>query len=118
MRDLFNNILDIEDVQGVMLFSFEGRILYKELRSPLVEAFENMDLWPPFIKALAGIKEADLVFENSRLYVRRTALGFLVIPCGAYIPGAMLRLSCDMVLPSLKQADKGKGLRYMLKKNR
>jgi len=118
MKDLFNNILGIEDVQGVMLFSFEGRVLFGELLPPQAEGLEKADFWPEFVKALKGIREADLVYENGRLYIRRTALGFLVIPCGAFTPGAMLRLGCDMVLPSLKQADRGKGLKFILKKNR
>lgn len=118
MKDLFTNILGIEDVQGVMLFSFEGGVLFGEIQSPQVEGLEKADFWPRFVEALKGIREADLVYESSRLYIRRTALGFLVIPCGAFTPGAMLRLGCDMVLPSLKQADKGKGLKFILKKNK
>jgi len=117
MKDLFNNILGIEDVQGVMLFSFEGRVLFAENQSPQAEGLEKAAFWPRFVKTLKGIREADLVYENSRLYIRRTALGFLVIPCGAFTPGAMLRLGCDMVLPSLKPTDRGKALKFILKKN-
>ena len=46
MKDLFNNILGIEDVQGVMLFSFEGRVLFGELLPPQAEELEKADFWP------------------------------------------------------------------------
>ena len=41
MKKLFNDILNMEDVNGIMLFSFEGELIYKLFLSPLPEEPEN-----------------------------------------------------------------------------
>jgi len=116
LKELFNDILIIEDVEGVMLFSFEGELIFKEFSSPLVDESENMDLWGVFIASLKGIREADLVFEKARLYVRKTSSGYVMILMGVFAPIAMVRLNCDIILPSLKKAATTKGWRNFFKK--
>jgi hypothetical protein len=71
-----------------------------------------------FIQALGDIREADLIFEKSRIYVRRTDTGYLVVLLGLFASGAMLRLHVDMVLPSLKERGKGKGWRSLFRRNK
>ena len=116
MKEIFNDILTIEDVEGVMLFSFEGELVFKEFMSPLLDESENMDLWGIFIASLKGVREADLVFEKARLYVRKTSLGYVIILMGVFAPIAMVRLNCDILLPSLKTTAKTKGWRSLFKK--
>lgn len=108
MKELFNDILSMEDVKGAMLFSFEGKLVFKEFSSPLSEDPGNRN-WIPFVEALNGVREADLVFENSRLYIRKTDLGYLLVLMGSFAPSAMVRLNCDVLLPSLKQIKPTKG---------
>jgi hypothetical protein len=112
MKEIFNDILAIEDVHGVVFTSFEGEILFTE---PSVETERSL---PLFIRALGTIREVDLIFEKSRIYVRRTDTGYLVVLLGQFASGAMLRLHVDMVLPSLKEKGKGKGLRSLFKRNK
>ena len=118
MKELFNDILKIEDVEGVMLFSFEGELIFKEFLSPLVDESENMDSLGLFINSLKGIRDADLVFEKARLYVRKTSSGYVMILMGVFAPIAMVRLNCDILLPSLKQAATTKGWRNFFKKKK
>jgi hypothetical protein len=112
MKEIFSDILGLEDVHGVVLSSFEGELLFME---PSLEIDSSL---PLFVRSLGSVREADLLFERSRIYVRRTDMGYLVILLGLSASGAMLRLHVDMVLPSLKQKGKGKGLRSLFRRNR
>jgi hypothetical protein len=112
MKEIFKDILAIEDVRGVVVSSLEGEILFSE---PSLEIDKSL---PLFIGALGAVREADLIFEKSRIYVRRTDMGYLVVLLGLFASGAMLRLHVDMVLPSLKDRGKGKGLRSLFRRNK
>jgi hypothetical protein len=116
MEESFKEILSIEDMKGIMLFSGEGKLLFKKFLDPPAEEPEKRDWWALFIASLNGIREADLVFERGRLYIRRTDLGYLLILMGVLAPVAMVRLHCDMVLPSLKRNENRKGLGRLFKK--
>ena len=115
MKDLFNDILSLDDVDGIMLFSFEGELIFKEFLTPLSEEPESRDWWRVFIYSLNGARELDLIFEKSRLYVRKTGLGYLMILMGVFAPIAMMRLNCDLLLPSLKHIKTTKGLRRLFR---
>jgi len=115
MRELFNDILNMDGVKGVMLFSFSGDLIFKEFISAIAEEPENRD-WSLFIESLEGMRETDLVFEKGRLYIRKTEIGYLVILVGPYVPIAMLRLNCDILLPSLRPAKSPKGIRRFFKR--
>lgn len=112
MKGLFKDILAMEDVRGVVVSSREGEILFTE---PPLEVDQSL---PLFIRALGNVREADLVFEKSRIYVRKTDMGYLVILLGLFASAAMVRLHVDMVLPSLRDRGKGKGLRSFFRRNR
>ena len=118
MKELFRDILSIDDVKGVMLFSFKGELIFKEFLYPLSEEPETREWWPLFIDSLQGVREADIVYENSRLYIRKTDLGYLLILMGLFAPVAMMRLNCDILLPSLEKVGVTKGLVHFFKKKR
>ena len=92
----------MEDVDGIMLFSFKGELIYKLFLSPLPEEPENKGWWGLFIRSLNGVREADLIFEKSKFYIRKTEMGYLIILMGIFVPTAMVRLNCDMLLPTLR----------------
>jgi hypothetical protein len=112
MQELFDDILSIEGIRGVLLFSFSGELISKSLNQATGVEFEIGD-WDRFVEYLAGIREMDLVFSKGRLYVRKTEIGYLVIVMGLFVPIAMMRLQCDILLPSLKTARSKKGLRRL-----
>jgi len=115
MRELFSDILSLEGVKGLLLFSFTGDLIFKDFKHDVREDLENSD-WRGFIESLAGMRETDLIFEKGRLYIRKTDIGYLVVLIGPFIPIAMLRLQCDILLPSLKPAKTSKGIRRFFKK--
>jgi len=114
MRDLFDDLLNTKGVKGILLFSFSGDILFKEFTSPVDERPENMD-WRFFLDSLEGMRETDLLFEKGRIYIRRSEIGYLVVLMALFVPTAMVRLNCDILLPLLKQEKSGKKLGRFLK---
>jgi hypothetical protein len=115
MRDLFRDILTLEGVKGVVLFSMAGEVLFQEFSQSLEADPDHRD-WRPLLQSLEGVRETDLLFEKGRLYIRRTELGYLFVLAGLFVPIAMLRLNCDILLPSLKSTQKTKGLLRLFRK--
>ena len=117
MHKLFNDILSTEGVKGILLFSFSGDLIFKEYISPIDEEPEHRD-WRFFIDSLEGMRETDLVFEKGRIYIRRTEMGYLVILMALFVPIAMIRLNCDILLPLLRQSKSGRKFGRFFKKNK
>ena len=115
MRELFSDILNMEGVKGLLLFSFAGEVIFKEFNPPVADGIGNHD-WSLFVESLSGMRETDLIFDKGRLYIRRTDLGFLVVLIGPFVPIAMMRLQCDIVLPALKTSKASRGIRRFFKK--
>ena len=107
MLELFKDILDIEGVKGVMLFSSKGEILFKRFTSDISQDPEKMN-WNRFIELQDGMRETDLIFEKGRLYIRKTDAGYLIIFMSLFVPMAILRLNCDILLPALTPAKSSK----------
>jgi hypothetical protein len=116
MKALFSDILSTKDVKGVMLLSFDGELIFEEYLFPLVREVENREWWRLFLFSLREANEADLVFENCRLYLRKTELGYLLIHMGPLAPPAMIRLHTDLLLPSFKELKPEKGLRRLFRR--
>ena len=116
MKELLGQILETEDVHGVMLLSFQGDVIFREESFSFLGDSEAKAGWPRFLGTLQGIREADLVFEKIRINIRRTDFGYLVVVMGLFAPAAMVRMSCDMLLPLLRQQRKTTGLRKFFKK--
>jgi hypothetical protein len=116
MPNLFEDVLKMEDVNGVLLVSPEGEVIVEEFNTPPSKSHGLNESLPQVIQGLKNIREADLVFEKIRLYFRKTEAGYFIVHMGRFAPAAMVRLNCDMLLPSLKQMKGGKGLRNLLKK--
>ncbi len=96
------NILNIDGVHGVMFISFEGKSVYKEFVSRPTKKIEEIN-WLSMFNTLNGIQEAELVFENSRFYLRRAETGFIVVIMGEIVPIEMVRFNCEILLPSFGQ---------------
>jgi hypothetical protein len=117
MKELFKDIMGIEDVEGVMVFSFDGQLVYDDFLNELSGTLENIS-WKSFIDSISTVREADIIFENKRLYIRKALTCYLVVTMGLFAPVAMVRLNCDILLPSLKpdMASKGFGSLFKRKK--
>lgn len=120
MKALFQDILSIDNVHGIMLLSSEGDRLVEEFSSPPPQGIPAEYGWGRFVRTMEGIREADLLFGKKRVYIRQTDAGYLLIVMGLTTPVAMVRMNCDMVLPSLNKrvAAKQKGLKSFFKKGK
>lgn len=110
MKKIFNDIISMDSVKGVLLLSLQGKVIFKEYSAAISvrEEPERRD-WGPVVDSLSGIKEADFVFEGGKLYLRRFSSGYLLILMGILAPVAMVRLSCNLLLPSLEENVSPKG---------
>ena len=115
MRELFNDILSTDGVTGTMLFAFNGDLVFQEFSTALKDAPAQRD-WRLFIQSLEGMRETDLIFENGRIYIRKTAIGYAVILMTLFVPIAMIRLNCDILLAALQPAKPGRKLGRFFKK--
>ncbi|MGD2097355.1 MAG: hypothetical protein PVG35_07220 [Desulfobacterales bacterium] len=115
MQELFKDILNTDGVTGVMLFAANGDVLFKEFSTTVTEAPEHRDC-RFLIDSLEGMRETDLIFEKGRIYIRKTEMGFLVVFMALYVPIAMIRLNCDILLPSLQPSKPGRKFGRFFKK--
>ena len=102
MQEIFKDILSIDGVKGVMVLSFTGDLMFEKFVAEIPRDSDNMN-WSQIVASLGGMRETDLIFEKGRIYMRRTDIGYLLIYVGLFIPMAMLRLNCDILLPTLTQ---------------
>jgi len=115
MRKLFKDILSTKGVKGIMLFSFSGDLIFKEFISPVNGEPGQRD-WRFFIESLEDMRETDLVFEKGRIYIRKTEMGYLVVLMALFVPIAMIRLNCDILLPAIRQSKPDRGFGRFFKK--
>ncbi|MFC1515951.1 hypothetical protein ACFL7E_04235 [Thermodesulfobacteriota bacterium] len=115
MKDTFKDIIDIDDVQGVLLISFDGKLIFKQFLSNAPANINNLN-WPILTQSLENIQEAEFIFENTRFYIRRTGKGYIFVVMGERALIEMVRLNCDILFPSMEQTrKKSKGLGHFFK---
>ena len=117
MKARLEELLDIDHVLGVMFFSHKGDTLFEKFGSfanPNIPA--EMD-WAEFIQSFDGIHDAEFIFENKRIYLKKTTHGYLLVVMESYAPAALLRLSCDAIVSSMGNGDsvKSGGVRRFFK---
>ena len=115
MKEMFKDIVNMEGVNGVILVSYEGAVLFESYSATLTLPSGRRD-WLGLVSALSGIREADIVFEGARIYARRSEIGYLLVLMSSFVSVAMLRLNCDILLPSLKPTQGSKGIKRFFKK--
>jgi hypothetical protein len=122
MKNLFKDILSIEDVQGVLFFSIDGTLLYKNFTDLELEekdwssAFRNSPDWPSLARVFDECFDSELVFKKKRIYIKKIDSGYIIILMGFRIPFSLIRLNCEMIIPELNQIKKSKGLGRFFKR--
>jgi len=107
MSALFDDLLAVEGVKGVMFFSAAGELLFEKSGAGGMDKAAARD-WQALLVSLGGAREADLIFEMGRLYIRKADEGMLVVTMGRIAPAAMIRLNCDILVAEFKK-NKGSG---------
>jgi len=116
MKDLFNDVLSISGVQGVILFSGQGNIIYDSIEDQQQGKPPMFKNWKKLFGILQNTHEADFVFEKGRFYLRRLDDGFLLILMQSFASIAMVKLNCDILLPQIKTSRSSRGLKALFKR--
>jgi len=116
MKDLLSDVLGINGVLGIVLLSGQGGILFDSMENSHPERKEKFTNWKTLINVLANAREADYVFENGRIYIRKTHDGYLLVSMQTFASIAMIKLNCDILLPNLKSSKSNKGIKGFFKR--
>lgn len=116
MEALFKDVLTISGVQGIVLLSDEGRVIYDSEASKHKGTRQRYTNWRKLFDVIQDAREADFVFVNGRIYVRRTGRGYLLVTMQSFASIAMVKLNCDIVLPQLKNSKDSRGLKGLFKR--
>lgn len=100
VKTIFKDLLNFDDVQGIVFLSHRGERLFSECEDETGSGLQNFD-WTAFTRAFKCIREAELVFDNNRFFYRRTELGQVIIIMGWFATIAMIRLKCNELIPAV-----------------
>lgn len=114
MQDELKDIHELDHVLGCLLINNDGALAHAHFSSPQTTAPDGHD-WTSFVKALGEVPEVDILFDDIRMYIRKTKTGYLLILTEIYAVLSLIKLQCDVVVPKLDQ-HKPKGLKRFLKK--
>lgn len=125
MEDLFKDIFSIEGVQGALFITEDGSPQFSKFLPPLSDSIKGSD-FGNFIsesielqvlkEAMEDTNESLMIFEKIRLYIKKTQNGYLIIVLGMFVPVAMVRLNCQIIVPLIDKMKKQKGLGRFFKK--
>jgi hypothetical protein len=116
MKNLFKDILDISGVIGVVLLASDGNVLFSKYHSNASDRLNEMN-GSAFLRAFKQIQEVEMIFENHRIYARKADQSFFFILMERMAPVSMIRLNCNILLPSLvERMNKPKGLGRFFKR--
>lgn len=118
MKELFREIMDIEGVKGAMLVSLNGELVYKEFVGQAPIEAEDKNFWVGVFDSLHGVKECEVLSAASRLYIRETPLGYLLISMEPHARIALIRLNCDILAASIEDKKAPKARWGLFKKKK
>jgi len=124
MEQLFKELLNINGVYGILYISEAGDLLFKKYLPPMTgmdnkswNQFTGQGIdWSSFITPFSGVREAELVFFDKKLFLRKTNQGFIIVLIDIAVSVAMIRLNCNIIAPTLVKIKKSKGFGGLFKK--
>jgi len=103
MKDIFKDVMGIDGVHGLMVVANEGSVMMSKFASDFRGEEEKLSQinWKPFSIEMGNIKDAELIYDNARFYIKKSEIGFLVVIIGDNAPISLVRLNCEILLPEL-----------------
>ena len=103
MKDIFKDVMGIDGVHGLMVVSTEGSVIMSKFSPDFRDEEEQLSQinWEPFTIEMGGIKDAELIYDSARFYIKKSKIGFLIVIIGDNAPISMVRLNCEILLPML-----------------
>jgi hypothetical protein len=115
MNEIFQEIMELDHVTGGLFISKEGKVVYSQFLTQAMVPFENHN-WLSLINALGNISEADILYENARLFLRKTNAGYLLILTEPYAILSLIKLQCDLLIQKLNEYKPNKSVSRFFKK--
>ncbi len=112
-------MLETEGVHGLILVSDNGELLLSRFSPEFSQEEEKLGRvgWASFAVELIGVREAELVYDTARLYIRKSGAGYLIVVLSEEAPVPMVRIGCEVLLPVLdKMQSTGKRISRILRK--
>jgi hypothetical protein len=103
MNRIFRDSLEVDGVRGVMLYSVDGKLIYSDFNQALGSDPEKSVKWALFVNSLNGVQELELLFENSRLYIRKTVIGPLIVFLDL-VSSSMVKLTAEILANNLEDS--------------
>lgn len=110
MEKYFKEILEIEDVRGILVLDHRGGLRLKALRDQAVKPAADHD-WSGLVQSLGGVPVAELVFEHQRVYFHQAGDGYVAVIMGRSAPMAMVRRNCEAIAAGLSRSASRSGTR-------
>ena len=119
MNSIFDEIFTTEGIQGVLFFTPEGGLLFSRFVPPLsreidgdqtVSTLSGSIDWLLLSEVFGAADETEIIFEKRRIYIKKIKNGYLFIIMGNFIPIALVRLNCEIIIPELETMKKQRGL--------
>ena len=103
MKDIFKDVMGIDGVHGLMVISNEGGVMMSKFSPDFRDEEEKLSQvnWEPFVIELGSVKDAELIYDSARFYIKKSEIGFLIVIIGDNAPISMVRLNCEILLPTL-----------------
>lgn len=103
MKDVFKDLVGLEGVHAAIVLDPAGSLVASRFSdqyqgNPGAASTFN---WEPFILELGEHAEADFVYDQGRIYLRKLPAGFLLVIMNDIAPISMVRLNCEILLPEL-----------------
>lgn len=114
MQKILKDMNDAEHVLGCLFVTNEGAIVHANLSTPSEIALEKYP-WLPLLQSLGELNEIDIFFDNTRLYIRKTNEGYLIMILEIYALLSMIKLHCNVLVSKL-DSNKPRKLRRFFKK--
>ena len=107
MKDLFKELMEMEDMKGVFLFSMDGKLIFQDTKEPLQKPIEE-EKWLSTLNVAKDLDEIEFLYDSEKVYIRRTEHGMLLLRMDISAPMHMVKMNCNILLMISKKFHKQK----------
>ena len=118
MKDIFKDVMGIEGVHGIFVISNEGKVLLSKFSEAYTEEETHIDQvnWDAFVLELREATEVEFIFDRRRFYIRKSQSGYLLVLLDDIAPISMVRLNCEILLPTIDRMKPSGKISQILRK--